>query len=206
MTRNTIRLLLIIVLLLAPEWMHAQSTGPERFSNATAGFSLVRPAGWQTASLQQVQANREGIRLTDPELQAAIQSATAPLFVFTKYQEPFPGLNPSVQVMLRPTGAMATSSPVQIMTVAVTALQGAYADFAFVTPIEETSVSGLAAARMKAKYTLKTTGGEFKVLTRLWVVPRGSFVFLISMGGTQDGPDVSESEFSEVLASIQIQR
>jgi hypothetical protein len=50
-----------------------QASSPDRFENATARVSVTRPAGWQTASLQQVQANREGVRLADRELQEAIQ-------------------------------------------------------------------------------------------------------------------------------------
>jgi hypothetical protein len=59
---------------------------------------------------------------------------------------------------------------------------------------------------MRAKYTMKNAeGSEFKVLTRMWVVPRGGFLFLIGMSGPQEGPDVSESEFAAALASLAIQ-
>jgi hypothetical protein len=186
----------------------AQGTGPQRFENATAGIELTRPAGWHTQTLQTVQENRERMQLSDPELQAAMQKfATAPLFVFTRHPEPHPRLNPSVQVMLRPLGPLAGAAPADIMKVAVGAMQKAFADFTFVGQIESTQVSGLAAAHMRARYTAKNAeGAEFKVLTRLWLIPRGSFTFLLSMGGPQDGPDVSESEFAEVLRSVTIQK
>src|SRR5687768_9627844 len=79
----------------------------ERFENATAGIALSRPAGWQTASLQSVQDNRARVRLADPELQQALQTqARVPLCVFTKYPEPYPSLNPSIQITLRPSGSL----------------------------------------------------------------------------------------------------
>ena len=60
---------------------------------------------------------------------------------------------------------------------------------------------------MRAQYTLRTAdGSNFTVLSRLWLVPRGTFMILIGMSGPQDGPDVSEAEFAEVLASIRIEK
>jgi hypothetical protein len=60
---------------------------------------------------------------------------------------------------------------------------------------------------MRASYTMKNgEGQEFKVLSRMWLVPRGAFAFLIGMSGPQEGPDMSESEFAAALASIDIRK
>ena len=186
----------------------ARAQGPERFENATAGIALSRPAGWHTASLQTVQDNRQRVQLSDAELQAAMQKyATAPLFVFMKYPEPHPTLNPSIQVTLRPSGPVTGASPVEILKLAVAALLKGFPDFTFVTPPEAVDVSGLPGAHMRGRYTVKNAeGGEYKVLARMWVVPRGAYLFLIGMSGPQDGPDVSEAEFAEALRSVSIQR
>src|SRR5215216_5204741 len=77
-------------------------SGQQRFSNPTAGISLVPPAGWTVMSMQEVMQNRSKVRMPDEQLQAGLQSATAPLFVFAKYPEPHPSLNPTLQVVLRP--------------------------------------------------------------------------------------------------------
>ncbi|HUF63246.1 MAG TPA: type II toxin-antitoxin system RelE/ParE family toxin [Verrucomicrobiales bacterium] len=70
-----------------------------------------------------------------------------------------------------------------------------------------TKVGDVAAAYMKAKYTVANPEGrEFKTLSRMWIIPRGSFMFLISMSGTQEGPDVSETEFKAILDSIRIEK
>src|SRR5688572_1663173 len=151
MNRGIQAVVAVVVVLLA-ESVPAQNAAPQRFENATAGIALVRPAGWQTASLQTVQENRQRVQLSDAELQAAMQkAATAPLFVFMKHPEPHPDLNPSIQVTVRPLGQLAGSSPTEIMKVAVGALQKALADFVFVTGITDVQVSGHAAAHMRAK-------------------------------------------------------
>jgi hypothetical protein len=169
---------------------------------------LIRPAGWHTASLQDVQATRERVRLSDRDLQVALAKyATAPLFVFTKHAEPYPGLNPSIQITLRPLGDLAGSAPVPLLKIAIVQIQKAFPDFEYVTPVRSAQVSALPAAYAKARYTLKTSDGQaFKVLGRLWVVPRGAFMFIIGMSGPQTGPDLSEAEFAEALASLQIEK
>ena len=75
-----------------------------------------------------------------------------------------------------------------------------------VQDIHSVQVSSLPAAHMRARYTMKVGGSGFPVLTRLWLVPRGQFMFLIGMSGPPDGPDLSEAEFAEVLGSISIQK
>lgn len=178
----------------------------ERVSSATAGISLVRPAGWHVMTMPQVMSNRSEVRVPDAELQAGLQRATAPLFVFSKYPEPFPRLNPTVQVVLRPRPASLPTSATALLRIATETLRKAFPDFAFVEPIRDTRVSGLPAAYMKATYTLRTSDQAHRVLSRTWLVPRGSFMFLIGMSGTTTGEDVSEAEFTAALNSILIER
>lgn len=180
----------------------------DRLENPTAGIVVVKPAGWHTGTIQQVEANRAKLRLNDEELQKAIQqSASAPLFVFTRYPEPYDRLNPSIQVALRPLGPLVGRTPVEIMQVAVEPLKKALKDFRLVSEISATTVSGMPAAYMKGAYTLVTQDGRaYPALSRLWIIPRGSFMFFIGMGSPQEGPDVSEDEFTAFVKSIEIQR
>jgi hypothetical protein len=177
----------------------------ERVSHPGAGIELVRPAGWHTATLAQVQANRERVRLPDPELQHALQTRSAlPLFAFTKHPEPHAGLNPSVQVTLR---SALNGTPTELLTTALQPLRRAFADFRLVSPVRATDVSGWPAAHMTATYTLTSNAGaSFPVRSRMWLVPRGSLMFLIGMSGSATGDDLCEGEFKAVLASIVIQK
>ena len=180
----------------------------ERVENETAGIAVVRPAGWHTTSLDTVQANRNRVRLADAELQRLIQTrATAPLFVFSKHAEPYPGLNPSIQITLRPSGSLAGRPPTELLRMALGTMRRALPDFQEVTPIGSARVSGLPAAHVRGKYTLHSKSGEsYPVVTRIWLVSRGAFMFLIGMSAPPDGPDASEEEFRQALASIEIQK
>ena len=200
---KAMRILLLVIALLAPP-----AYTQERFENATAGIAIARPPGWRTASLQEVEANRGKVRLSDADLQVALQTrATAPLFVFMKHPEPYTGLNPTIQITLRPSGSLAGQAPVALLKTAVTQMQRGFPDFAFVTPIRPARVSGLPAAHLRATYTLQTARGQaLKVLTRIWLVPRGAFMFLIGMSGAPSGEDQAEEEFRQAIEAIQIEQ
>jgi hypothetical protein len=195
-------------MLLAMPWAgDAGASGDvERLHDTAAGISLIKPAGWTTASAQDIERNRERVRLPDSELQRAMQEgATAPLLVFMKYPESHDELNPSVQVVLRPLGPLVGATPTQILEAAIGPLEQVFYDFEFVQRARETTVDGLPAAYMVAKYSIANTdGATFATLSRLWVVPRGGLMFMIGMNGPQEGGDVSAAEFEAVLDSIEI--
>ena len=177
-----------------------------RVENGSAGISIAPPSGWAVTSVADVMKNRGRVRLPDRELQAGMQRATAPLFVFTKYPEPHPTLNPSIQVVLRPQPPSLGTSATEMLRAATDTLRRAFPDFRFVETIRRAEVSGFDAAYMKAAYTLMTAEGRaLPVLARTWLVPRGSFMFIIGMSGAAEGADVSEDEFKNALASIRIE-
>ena len=185
-----------------------QANPANTFTSPTAGFSITKPAIWVFGTMEQVATSRAAIRLKDKELEQQMRArANAPLVVILKHQEPYDDLNPSVQVLLRPLGQLEGRSAVELMSIVVPTIQRAVVDFTVIEPIKETTVGGQKAAYMKSKYTVTNAEGrEFRALSRLWIVPRGKFMFMISMSGPQEGPDVSESEFAEVLKSIRIER
>jgi hypothetical protein len=174
----------------------------DRVENASAGVSLQRPPSWQTATAEAIQANRERVRLSDSAFQRALVTRSAlPIIALMKYPEPFEGLNPSVQITLRQS---LKGTPTQLLTGALLAMRRGFADLSIVGPVETTEISGLPAARVRVTYTLRTTTQSWRVLSRIWLVPRGPLMFLIGMSGSESGPDVCESEFAAVLQSIRI--
>jgi hypothetical protein len=174
-------------------------------SHAGAGIQLTPPVGWHAATLEQVQANREAVRLADPEFERALTTRSAlPLIVYMKYQEPYAGLNPTVQVTLR---SAIQGTPTSLLTTALAPMRRAFPKFRVVTPVQQTIVSGWPAATVTVTYTLTDRGGAtFPVRSRMWVVPRGNLMFLIGMSGSTAGEDLCEGEFRDVLASIHIDK
>lgn len=186
----------------------AASPGNDRFHSPTAGFTVTKPASWHFATLEQVAAHRAAARLEDKELEEQMrQRATAPLVVILKHPEPHDDLNPSVQVTVRPLGQLEGRSAVELMRLVVPTIQRAMADFTFVEQIQDATIGGMPAAFMKATYTVADPEGrEFATLSRMWVVPRNAFMFLISASGPPEGPDVSEAEFEAILDSMEFEQ
>ena len=183
----------------------ASGLSQERVELPSAGIAVTRPAGWHTATIAQVQANRERAKLSDPEMQAALASRSAlPLIVFSKYPEPHPALNPTVQITLRQG---LRGSPNSLLAGALQTMKRGFADLQIIEPVRATQVSGLPASQVRVTYTLQTqTGAHARVVSRLWLVPRGSLMFLIGMSGGESEPDVCEAEFAAALKSITIER
>ena len=178
----------------------------DTFRSPTAGFSITKPNGWVFATTDQIATNRANVRLKDKELEEQMrQRASAPLIAIMKHEEPYDDLNPSVQVLLRPLGQLEGRSALELMNIVIPSMQRAMVDFQFVEEIRETVVGGQKAAYTKSKYTVSNAEGRtFPTLSRLWLIPRGKFMFMLSMSGHQEGLDVSEKEFAEILKSIKI--
>jgi hypothetical protein len=82
----------------------------------------------------------------------------------------------------------------------------AFPDSTFVDHVQDAEVSGLKAAYMKATYTINTAQGAHRVLSRTWLVRRGSFMLLIGMSGAEQGEDVGDLEFAAALKSVVIEK
>lgn len=198
---------LAVIFLIASTGYSGDDKKTNTYSSPTAGFSITKPTSWRFASLEQVSAARESVRLKDKDLEKAIrEQANVPLLVILKYEEPYPDLNPNVQVHVRSLGQLEGKSATEVLSMTIPALKRVMSDFELVDPVKETTVSGMKAAYMKCKYKVSAGDKEFGVLSRMWLVPRGGFMFMISMDGPQEGPDVSEKEFAQILKSIKIEK
>lgn len=180
-----------------------------RYSNKDVGLAVEKPQAWHFLSVQSIVENRQRVRLKDEELAEVIrQRARQPVVVIAKYKDPAlqPDVTPTAQITLSPAGALKGAPPERVLEAMLQPIQRGLADFQFVKPVHATAVAGLAAAHAVADYRVANEEGlSFPVRGRLWVVPRGAFVFLIGMSGPQQGADVSEEEFAGILKSILIE-
>jgi hypothetical protein len=178
-----------------------------RFENPTAGIAFAKPDSWLFASMQSTLENRDKVRLDDAALEQQMKAqANPPLAVVSKHPEPYPDINASFQVGLRPLGTLEGKSATELLEVILPTLEKAYSDFRIVAPVAETQVGGLPAARISIHYTLKTTdGGAYPSWSDMVVVPRGKFMFFIGMGRKQ-GDLEATAELEQMLKSVEIQR
>jgi hypothetical protein len=178
----------------------------EVFHHKGAGFSMTKPGGWNYLSPEIVKAASESKKWDDAELQKMIkENPKAPLVVITRYQEPYPTLNPNVDVRVVHI-PVAGITPKDILNMSTEALKSAYPDMTYVDEVQDTKVDGIDGAYAKIKYTIAAGERKFPTMTRIWMVPRGQAMFTVGMSGPQEGPDVSEEYFKEILSSIKIEQ
>ncbi|MSU62697.1 MAG: hypothetical protein EXS31_09920 [Pedosphaera sp.] len=176
------------------------------FESREAGIKITKPADWHFMPAKAAAQNLALPKLRNREVEKEIRSKPNISFlVIARYQEPYAGVNPSVQVTLKTQGELVGKGAVSLLTKITDRLKGSFGDFTFVEPVAESMLDGNPAARMAASYTVTDADGrEFKTRARMWVVPRGDYMLTISMAGSNDGPNVSEKEFGQILQSIRI--
>ena len=185
----------------------ALSRGDENtFESRETGFKITKPEGWQFVPAKTYAQNLALPRLRDKDLERVIRSKpNVPFLVIARFPEPYAGLNPSVQILFKTQGELLGQGAPALLTRVVERLKGNFRDFTFVRPVEATTVDGQAASRMVARYTVAASEGkEFITVARMWVVPKGEYMFTVSMYGPQEGPNTSEKEFDQILQSIKI--
>jgi hypothetical protein len=176
------------------------------YESREAGFKITKPDNWQFLPTKTVAQNLALPRLRDKELERVIRSKpNVPFLVIARFPEPYEGVNPSVQVSFKTQGELLGQGAPALLNRVVERLKGNFRDFTFIRPVETTTLDGQAAARMVALYTVADAQGkEFKTVARMWVIPRGDYMFNISMYGAHEGPNASEKEFEQILQSIKI--
>lgn len=185
----------------------APEQGPpaREFYSKAFGFGITKPEGWYLIAESILKEDRNTIRLNDAELdRLARENPNFPLVVFTRYQEPFPTLNPSISVSVAflPVEGV---PPKDALTMSTEISRMAFPDLVVVDPVRDETVSGLQGAYTQVTYTaMFADGKKFPTRVRMLTVPRGKIMFVIGMTGPSDGPDVFQNIAADILNSIKI--
>jgi hypothetical protein len=196
---------LLYVLALLTLSIGVQAQAVETITNKTVGLEVVKPDGWQHLSAEANAANLRNIEMEDKNLQEAIvKYANAPIVAFTKYAEPYPDVNPSFKIGLRPAGQLAGHDAKDVLAVVLPVVKKALAGVAVEEGPIDTSVSGLPAAYVRLTYTMSAGGMQYPTTSEIWIVPRGSFFFLIGAGTRQDEATGTRAEIRSILEGVKI--
>ncbi len=183
------------------------NTGDNMFHHAGAGFSITKPTDWKYLSPEMAVAARQSVKLDDQELEKMIkENPNAPLVVLTRYQEPYPTLNPSVSVNMTPMPVQGIAPKDFLNLMLTEGVQKMFPDMTYVDEVQDANIDGLNGAYTKVKYTMMAGDMKFPTTTRMWLVPRGKVMFTVGMSGPQEGPDASEESFQEILKSIKFDK
>jgi len=171
----------------------------------TLGFKVNKPAGWHTLSAE---ANAENLQRAfgqGTDLQQAIaRNANVPLVAFTKFAEPYPDLNPSFKMNVRPLGALEGKSAREILALILPTLSQAFPDAKIDQQPMDTVIDGQPAGYARVIYTLKVGTDQFPTASELWIVPRKSHLFIIGAGTRQDERTGTRAEIQSIISTIRI--
>jgi hypothetical protein len=181
--------------------------GDNVFYHAGAGISITKPMDWKYLSPEMAVAARQSVKLDDQELEKMIkENPNAPLVVLTRYQEPYPTLNPSVSINMTPMPVQGIPPKDFLNLMLTEGVQKMFPDMTYVDEVQDANIDGINGAYTKVKYTMAAGDMKFPTTTRMWLVPRGKVMFTVGMSGPQEGPDVSEESFQEILKSIKFDK
>lgn len=185
--------------------VEARAQAVEIVSNQTIGIEVAKPEGWQHLTAEANAQNLRNIEMDDKEFQEMVAKyASAPVVAFSKYAEPYPDLNPTFKVNLRPAGQLAGRSATDVLAIVIPTFKKISADLVVEEGPTETTVSGLPAAYVRLNYTMSAAGMQFPITSEIWIVPRGKFFFLIGAGTRQDEATGTRAEIRSILESVKI--
>lgn len=197
-------LLFFLVAISVPSLVSAQD--PDLYRNPTVGLALEKPADWRFVTAEENSENLKRTKLTDAEFQKKMEKyATAPLVALMKHPEPFDDLNPSLKVNIKPLGDLDPTDPKKILTLLTEQFPKLFKDYELVEGPIETKVSGLIAGYARIHYSLEIPDGRsFPTCSELWIIPRGSYFFMVGAGTRQDESTGKRSEIRTILASMKL--
>lgn len=178
-----------------------------KFESVTVGFKVFKPNDWRFVSAYENLVSLNRIRLNNEEFhKLMLKHSTAPLVAMMKYPEPFDDLNPSFKVTTKPLGQFKGLDPKVILDRLIPQFGKIFQNLDLVQPPEDTMVAGLNAAYMRIHYSLTIPDGRvFPTSSELWVVPRGSYFFILGAATRQDEKTGSRVEINKILDTVEIQ-
>jgi hypothetical protein len=202
--RSPIATALACTVLLAAAASAPAADNPNFYSRPV-GFAIKRPVGWHWLSDTESLNKQIPRRLSDAELAKAIgKRPELALVQIGMHPEPYAGFNPSIQVSVKALASFPSKNMVEALAPLLEQVKKEHPDLIVLDAPQETKVTGWPGARMKVRYS-DTIGGEsVQVAARLWLIPRGDFVFVIGMSNTAEGEGSAEAPLAGALASIRI--
>lgn len=185
------------------------SNAPEHtFHNTTIGFSITKPSEWHYVSREILESNRDTNRANNSQLQEVSEkTGNSPfLTVFSRYPEPNSRNNPTVSVTVLNTGVPGLP-PKSFLQQSTVIMKKAYPDLTIVEEVRDHEVDGISGTFTRLKFTIVGADNQtMPTLHRIWLIPHGHLMFSVVMTGPQEGPDLSEDAFQQILKSIKIAR
>lgn len=183
----------------------SESPEANHFNAIAVGFQVSKPATWRFVSAEENLENLARPAMDNSKFrELMLKYTTDPLVAMAKFDEPFPDLNPTFRVNIKPFGALPSRDPKAVLTAIMPQLQKIFTGSTVVQGATYVEVAGIKSAYTRINYTMRAEGKEFPTTSELWIVPREDFFFMIGAGTRQDEKTGSRNEIQSILDSVKI--
>ncbi|WP_020180757.1 hypothetical protein [Methylopila sp. M107] len=165
----------------------------------TFGLALPIPKGWFVAGAKDALDPRE-VEFGSAKVQAAARNYKGPQpQAVLKYKEPYPDLNPSVQVQsaAKPIRDMSDSDFLNAMMIG---LRSHMNQAKIVTPVSTVVLGGRKAAHGAFEYAFTYQGKTFPVRSEVWVVGDATRALVVIAAARKDEANGGMAELRSVVA------
>jgi len=193
----------MIVSIILSSICFGQQADTNTFISQTAGIQVTKPAQWHFMGLDAVKENKDKIKLQDEKIDAAVKNSNAPIIAIMKYPEPYDGINPSFQILVRPLGKLEGKTETELWTLMLPGLEKAFKDFKLLKSAHEIELSDKKASEIEISYTLETQDGKkYKCQSKMILSLKGSFMYQFGMGFPQKAKKNDLDEIDSIVKSI----
>lgn len=198
----------VLFLITALLTMHAPVLrADELVRDPVAGIEVTKPASWSFLTAAQNLESFRQVPFKDRKIgEYAKKNVNIPIIAFAKYPEPFDDVNLSLKINIHPIGSYAGKTGLEILERMMPLIQKNMIDFEVLAGPEDASIDGLPAGYAKVVYSMVFGGVSYDIVSELWTVPRGDFLFVIGAGHRADEKTGSGSELAAIVKTIKIDR
>lgn len=196
---------MIIATLFLSSFCFSQKADTNVFISQTAGIQVTKPSTWHFIGLDVIKENKDKIKLLDEKIGAAVKNSNAPLIAIMKYPEPYDGINPSFQILVRPLGTLEGKTETELWTIILPGLEKAFKDFRLLKSAHEIEIASRKASEIEISYTLETQNGKkYKCQSRMILWLKGIYMYQFGMGFPQKAQKEDLNEIAEIIKSIKL--
>lgn len=195
---------------LSPNWRNVEAAAaadPNLFASGLAGVAVRKPAEWRFVQNEEISNVRRNMALDRKELDDMVENVQLPVVSIMKYPDTYLGVNPTVQIGVRPKKRYPETNPSDLLGLAIDGMKASeiLPDFAVIEEIQPTQIDHIPAATASFRFTLRLeSGGAFSVLSRLYYAVNSENVIIVGMSGPDAGPDKCDDEFASILQSLRL--
>jgi hypothetical protein len=174
------------------------------------GFAMNEPKSWVAMNKAELGLNLERFDLSKSSLEQFLleNQGNNLLFAYSRFkQDSFTGINPKIEARVVKISSSKPVSFTEFRPAAIATLKliaSRFEEQRYIVEPSDTKVAGIDAVYHISEFTMRArVGTKYKVRSRTYLVPRGTYFFQISFVDEPEQNDCS-SIFDELVASIKI--